>query len=228
METLSRAGRTYDAFLFDMDGTLLDSTAVVERVWGRWCTRHGFDPAVFIPTIHGVRAIDVITPLALPDIDPLREAIAIQDEELKDVEGIRPVPGAIDFLNALPRDRWAIVTSAPIELARRRMAAAGIPFPDVMISGEDVANGKPNPACYLLGAKRLGVDPAQCLVFEDAPAGILAAEGAGADVAVITATHHTPMVTPHLSVSDYRTLLVFTLQTGQLRFEPIAPHALFS
>lgn len=215
-ETAFRAGRTYDAFLFDMDGTLLDSTAVVERVWGRWCTRHGFDPAVFIPTIHGVRAIDVITPLALPDVDPLREALAIQDEELEDVAGIRPVTGAIDFLNALPRDRWAIVTSAPIELARKRMAAAGIPFPDVMISGEDVANGKPNPACYLLGAKRLGFDPAQCLVFEDATAGILAAEGAGADVTVITATHHTKMTTSHMSVPDYRALLVLALQTGQL------------
>ncbi|MDX3978582.1 HAD family hydrolase [Shinella sp.] len=217
-ESALRAGCTYDAFLFDMDGTLLDSTAVVERVWGRWCARNGFDPALFIRTIHGVRAIDVITPLALPGVDPRREAIVIQDEELIDVEGIRPVPGAIEFLRALPRDRWAIVTSAPTELARKRMAAAGIPFPDVMISGEDVANGKPNPACYLLGAKRLGFAPAKCLAFEDATAGILAAEGAGSDVTVITATHHTKMVTSYMSVSDYHALRAFTLLTGQLKF----------
>lgn len=216
-ETSSRAGRIYDAFLFDMDGTLLDSTAVVQRVWGRWCMRHGFDPAVFIPMIHGVRAIDVITPLALPGVDPLEEAAAIQDEELEDVEGIRPVPGAIDFLNTLPRDRWAIVTSAPMELARRRMTAAGIPVPDVMISGEDVVSGKPDPACYLLGAERLGFDPTQCLVFEDAVAGILAAEAAGADVAVIGATHHTALQTPHPILPDYRALRILTLRNGQMQ-----------
>lgn len=122
-------GRCYDAFLFDMDGTLLDSTTVVERVWGRWALRHGLDPAVLIPTVHGVRAVDVITRLGLPGVDAQAESIAIQTEELADVDGIKPVYGAIDFLNALPRDRWAIVTSAPIELARRRMTAAGIPFP---------------------------------------------------------------------------------------------------
>src|SRR6218665_2868080 len=117
-----------------MDGTLLDSTTVVERVWGRWALRHGLDPAVLIPTIHGIRAVDVITRLGLPGVDAQAESIAIQDEELADVDGIKPVPGAIDFLNALPCDRWAIVTSAPIELARRRMTAAGIPFPDVIVS----------------------------------------------------------------------------------------------
>lgn len=207
--------RTYDAFLFDMDGTLLDSAAVVERVWGRWCTRHGFDPSVFIPTIHGVRAIDVITPLALPGVDPRAEANAIQDEELEDVEGIKAVPGAIAFLNTLPRSRWAIVTSAPVDLAHRRMKAAGIPFPDVMISGEDVTDGKPNPACYLLGAKRLGFDAGQCLVFEDAVAGVLAAEGAGADVAVITAAHHRPMETRHMAFADY-TSLAAKLQGNRL------------
>lgn len=210
------ADRAYDAFLFDMDGTLLDSTAVVERVWGRWAIRHGFDPAVFIPTIHGVRAIDVITPLALPGVDPLAEAMAIQDAELADVEGIKPIAGAVAFLNSLPHERWAIVTSAPIALARKRLSAAGIPFPNVIVSGEDVETGKPNPACYLLGAAKLGFDAGKCLVFEDAPAGILAGEGAGCDVAVITATHHTPLVTKHPMVSDFALLHTHALPDGRL------------
>lgn len=211
------ADQAYDAFLFDMDGTLLDSTAVVERVWGRWAIRHGFDPAVFIPTIHGVRAVDVITRLGLPGVDPIAEAMAIQDEELADVEGIKPIAGAVDFLNSLPRDRWAIVTSAPIELARKRMSAAGIPFPNVMVSGEDVETGKPNPACYLLGAAKLGFDANKCLAFEDATAGILAAEGAGCDVAVITATHHEPVSTNHPAFPAFVSLAADSLPNGKLK-----------
>jgi mannitol-1-/sugar-/sorbitol-6-phosphatase len=215
-------GQAYEAFLFDMDGTLLDSTAVVERVWGRWAIRHGLDPAVFIPTIHGVRAVDVITPLALPGIDPLAEAIAIQNEELADVEGIKPIAGAVAFLNSLPRNRWAIVTSAPIELARKRMNAAEIPMPDVIVAGEDVQNGKPNPACYRLGAAKAGCDASACLVFEDAVAGILAAEGAGADVVVITATHHKPLVTRHPALPDFSSLHADQLPDGRMRVHRIS------
>lgn len=213
---LSLEGRSYDAFLFDMDGTLLDSTTVVERVWGRWALRHGLDPAVLIPTIHGIRAVDVITRLGLPGVDAQAESLAIQDEELADVDGIKPVRGAIDFLNILPRDRWAIVTSAPIELARRRMTAAGIPFPDVIVSGEDVAQGKPNPACYLLGAKKLGFEARKCLVFEDAIAGILAGEGAGADLAVISATHHSLLETHHPVIENYEALRPVQLGDGKM------------
>jgi len=99
----SAPGRSFSAFLFDMDGTLLDSTAVVERIWGKWAIRHGFDPATFIHTIHGVRAIDVITRLGLENIDPKEEALNIEAQELEDLDGIVPIAGAIDFLNSLPR-----------------------------------------------------------------------------------------------------------------------------
>ncbi|ANM10033.1 MULTISPECIES: HAD family hydrolase [unclassified Rhizobium] len=196
--------RSYDAFLFDMDGTLLNSIAVVERVWSEWARRHGFEPEVFLKTIHGIRASDVIRGLGLPGVDPAHEADLLLAEEMEDVSGIVEIPDAVRFLSAIPDGKWAIVTSAPIELAVRRMAAAGIPMPNVIVSGGEVKSGKPSPEGYLLGASRLGVDPEKCLVFEDAVAGILAGEAAGADVAIITETHATPFETPHFSIANYQ------------------------
>jgi sugar-phosphatase len=107
-----------------MDGTLLNSIAVVERVWSEWARRHGFEPEVFLKTIHGIRASDVIRWLGLPGVDPAHEADLLLAEEMEDVSGIVEIPGAVRFLSAIAEGRWAIVTSAPIELARRRMAAA--------------------------------------------------------------------------------------------------------
>lgn len=210
------SGKTYDAFLFDMDGTLVNSIAVVERVWAGWAVRHGLEPEVFLKTIHGIRASDVIRNLALPGVDPVHEAKLLLDEEMDDVDGIIEIPGAASFLKSLPPERWAIVTSAPIELARRRMEAAGVPMPAIIVGGEDVSSGKPSPECYLLGARRLGVDPARCLVFEDAVAGILAGEAAGADVVVITQTHATPFETPHASMADYAGCSVTVAGDGRI------------
>jgi sugar-phosphatase len=220
VSTSNVPGKHYDAFLFDMDGTLLNSIAVVERVWADWATRHGLEPEVFLKTIHGVRASDVIRQLALPGVDPKHEADKLLAEEMEDVEGIIQIPGAVRFLNGISAHRWAIVTSAPIELAKRRMAAAGIPMPAVIVSGEEVSAGKPSPECYLLGAKRLGVDPKRCLVFEDAVAGILAGEGAGADVTVITATHTTPFETPHFSIADYEAWSVQPIGESGIKIVP--------
>ena len=198
--------RPHQAFLFDMDGTLLNSIAVVERVWAGWAVRHGLEPEVFLKTIHGIRAVDVIDRLALPGVDSRKEAADLLVEEMEDVEGIFAIPGAVAFLDSLPPERWAIVTSAPRELALRRMEAAGIPQPRIMVAGEDVAAGKPSPECYLLGASRLGVDARQCVVFEDAVAGILAGEAAGAEVCVITATHAGTYETPHFTTASYEKL----------------------
>lgn len=208
--------RPHAAFLFDMDGTLLNSIAVVERVWGAWAERHGFEPEVFLKTVHGVRAVDTIRNLALPGVDAEKEADDLLQAEMEDVEGIIPIPGALDFLASLPEDRWAIVTSAPRELAHRRMIAAGIPFPKVMVAGEDVSAGKPSPECYLLGAERLGVAADQCVVFEDAVAGILAGEAAGAEVVVITTTHAGAHDTPHFSTDAYEALAVGKTAEGLL------------
>lgn len=193
----------YRAFLFDMDGTILTSIAAAERVWTTWALRHGVDVETFLPTIHGARAIDTITRLALPGVDAEAEAAWITQAEIDDVEGVEEVAGAAAFLKSLPADQWAIVTSAPRRLALRRMAAAGIPEPDVMVTAEDVSLGKPDPGGYRLAAERLGVEITQCLVFEDATVGILAAEAAGADLLIVTAAHEQPIQTEHATLAGY-------------------------
>jgi sugar-phosphatase len=211
----------YRAFLFDMDGTVLNSIAAAERIWAAWALRHGVDVASFLPTIHGVRAIDTINRLALPGVDAEAEAAFITEAEIEDVEGIIEVPGAANFLKSLPANQWAIVTSAPKALALRRMAAAGIPQPLVMVTAEDVSAGKPDPAGYRLAAKRLGIEPADCLIFEDATVGILAAEAAGADLIVVTATHDHPLQTPHTTLASYNSVEARTDADGLIRLQQI-------
>lgn len=209
-------GRHFAAFLFDMDGTVLTSIASAERVWTRWAEQHGLDAATFVPTIHGARAVDTIRNLGLPGVDAEAEARAITIAEIADVEGIDPITGVAAFLAALPQDRWAIVTSAPRELALRRIAAAGLPVPPLLVSADDVKRGKPAPDCFLLAASRLGVAATDCLVFEDAPAGIAAGEAAGAKVVVVTATHSHPQPTAHPQIPGYAHLFVEMTPAGGL------------
>ena len=137
------------AFLFDMDGTLIDFSRAMQRVWGRWARRRGLDAAALLPTVHGVRALDTMRRLALPGLDPIVEARVIEREEVEDVDGVVPIAGAREFLAALPPERWTVVTSAPRALARARLGAARLPVPDTLVSGEDVADGKPAPDCWL-------------------------------------------------------------------------------
>jgi sugar-phosphatase len=199
-------GRTFDAFLFDVDGTLLSSIEVAERIWMRWAAKFDIDVATFLPTIHGRRTVDSIRSLNIPGIDPAKEAAEITEAEIHDVEGVHAIRGAKEFLASLPESRWAIVTSAPRALAMRRLEAAGLKPSSVVVTAEDIVDGKPDPACYLTAARRLGFDAKQCLVFEDAVAGIRAGEASGASVVVITALHREPIETPHPQCVDFSAL----------------------
>lgn len=198
--------KSFSAMLFDMDGTIINSIAAAENVWAKWARSHGIDVETFLPTIHGRRAIDTIASLNLPGVDAATEAAYITQAEIAEVEGIEEIPGAAAFLNQIPPSKWAVVTSAPRELALTRLKAAGLPIPQVLITAEDVDQGKPKPDCYLLAAKRLGVNCADCLIFEDAEIGIAAALASGGTLVVVTATHTTHSPTgaeQHLAVKDY-------------------------
>lgn len=177
------------ALLFDMDGTLVDSRVVVEKIWKRWCDEHDIDWHYVLPRLHGVRMIDSIRQFAPAGTDIDATFQRLYREEVEDLEGIVPIPGALDLLHALPPSAWTIVTSADTVLARARLGAAGIEPPPRMVTGEMVTDGKPHPEGYLLGAKRLGVAPVDSLVFEDAQAGIDAGLAAGARVIAIAGDH---------------------------------------
>jgi sugar-phosphatase len=190
-------------FLFDMDGTLIDSTQAMRRIWGRWARRHGLDFAALFPTVHGRRAIDTVRSLALPGVDPEVEAAIIDREETEDVEGVVAIAGAAEFLAALPPERWTIVTSAPKALARARLGAAGLPVPETILTAEEVTVGKPAPDCFILGAQRLGFVPADCVVFEDSEVGVESAIAAGADLVVIASAQSHASLDGRFAVSDY-------------------------
>jgi len=176
------------AFLFDLDGVLVDSRSVVERTWRRWAERHQLDPLPLLQVAHGRRARDTLR-MVVPSLATDEEVAWLDATELADREGLSVVSGANELLTALPRDRWAIVTSCGRDLARLRLGSAGLPMPAVMIVAEEAKRGKPAPDGYLLGASRLGYEPAECVVFEDAPAGVAAGRATGARVVGVTTTH---------------------------------------
>lgn len=210
-------GRSFAAILFDMDGTLLSSIEAAERVWTRWAAQFGIDARTFLPDIHGRRAVDSVRRLNIPGVDPEAEAAAITLAEIEDVDGVHAIPGAREFVSMLPEERWAIVTSAPRALAVRRLEAAGISPPSVFITAEDIPRGKPDPACYQLAARNLGWAADDCVVFEDAPAGIRAGEAAEAAVVVITATHQHPFETRHPTRADFKSLQARVRADGRLQ-----------
>jgi sugar-phosphatase len=175
------------ALLFDLDGVLIDSTPAVERVWSRWAIEHGFDPNEVIQRAHGCPSIATIREY-LPNANHEAENRLVEKAEIEDLGGVVPLPGAMEFLTSLPPHRWTIVTSCTRPLAEVRIRAAGLPVPKVIVTSNDIKNGKPHPEPYLKGASILGYEPTNCVVFEDVPAGIRAGKSAGMKVMAMRTT----------------------------------------
>jgi sugar-phosphatase len=180
--------RTVSAVLFDLDGVLVESRDATERVWLDWARKNGIEDGELRSAMHGVRSADVVRALR-PDLDAVVESEEIERRQAVDVDGLRAVPGAAAALRALKGDRVAVVTSGTRPLALARLAAAGIEPAAVMVFAGDVARGKPDPEGYLTAARRLGADPAEALVVEDAPAGIEAGRAAGMATVAVPSTH---------------------------------------
>jgi mannitol-1-/sugar-/sorbitol-6-phosphatase len=175
------------ALLFDMDGVLVDSTPAVARVWARWAARHGFDAAEVVHRAHGRPSITTVREY-LPNGDQLAESKEIERDEMTDLEGIVPLPGALELLSMLPRGRWTIVTSCSRRLAEVRLKTSGLPQPEVFVTSSDIQDGKPAPDPYLKGAAVLGFAARDCVVVEDATAGVRSGKAAGARVIALRTT----------------------------------------
>jgi sugar-phosphatase len=175
------------ALLFDLDGVLIDSTPAVARVWRLWATERGLDPESVVRMAHGRPSRTTISEL-LPDSDIDRENREVERREMEDLDGVVLLPGARELLNTLPPERWTIATSSTRPLAEVRLRAAGLPVPRNMVTSSDVKIGKPEPEPYLKAAAKLGFAASDCIVVEDAPAGVLAGKAAGARVIAFPTT----------------------------------------
>ena len=175
------------ALLFDLDGVLIDSTPAVTRVWSKWARAREFDPEEVVAHAHGRPSIATVREY-LPNADHEAENRIVEQSEIEDLEGVVPLPGARELLESLPAARWTIVTSGTRALATVRLRAAGLPAPKKFVTATDVVNGKPHPEPFLKAAKILGVAASDCVVVEDAPAGIRAGKAAGARVIAFPTT----------------------------------------
>lgn len=178
-----------EAILFDIDGTLVDSTAAVTRTWTTWANNHGLEPARILEVCHGRRSQDTVA-MFLPAAEDHAESVAeLEQLDLNDLDGVVALPGTRNLLAKLPQQRWGAVTSGAKLLMEKRLQAAGLPVPPVLIASETVSKGKPDPEGYRLAAAQLGFEAARCLVVEDAPAGIQAGLAAGAQVLAVATSH---------------------------------------
>jgi sugar-phosphatase len=176
------------AILFDLDGVLVDSTPSVARQWSLWARENNIDPESAVEIAHGRRTIESVRLLA-PHLDAEAETKKIERREVEDNEGVVVMPGATTLLESLPPKRWCVVTSGTRRLATSRLKVGNLKVPEVLVSADDVVNGKPNPEPYLKGASLLKMEPRECIVVEDAPAGIAAAHAAGMTVVALTTTY---------------------------------------
>ncbi|MDQ1294073.1 MAG: mannitol-/sugar-/sorbitol-6-phosphatase [Actinomycetota bacterium] len=192
------------AILFDMDGVLVDSIPLIEKHLRAWAEHHSLDPRKVIQASPGRTNEELVREVA-PHLDPLREGQLLLEREVADVEGLQACPGACRLLGSMPADQWAVVTSGHRPVAMNRLEAAGLPLPGILVTADDVLRGKPDPEGCLSAAHQLGVSPQDCLVIEDAAAGILAARAAGMLSLLVTRTSdgHASGDAPHdLSVAS--------------------------
>ena len=189
-ESEDRYVRTFEceAILFDLDGVLVDSTAVVVRTWRDWAQDRGLDAERILEVAHGRRAAEVVQ-LFAPNLDADSEARELERIEAKDLDGVLEIEGARELLSSLPTDGWTVVTSGTRVLASSRMEHVGLPLPERFVSADDVENGKPHPEAYLKGAEVLGLRPEACVVIEDAPSGVSSAKSAGMRVIAVGTTY---------------------------------------
>jgi sugar-phosphatase len=176
------------AILFDLDGVLIDSTEAVTRHWQEWAQRHGLDIDAIMQVAHGRRTLETMR-LVAPHLASEQEVERFTAAEVVDRQGVVVIDGALGLLQSLPPDAWTIVTSGSRDLASARLRNCGLPAPAVMVTADDVVNGKPHPEPYLLGARLLGLPAEQCVVIEDAPAGLAAASAAGMRSVGVASTH---------------------------------------
>ena len=178
---------TCRALLFDLDGVLIDSTPAVARVWHQWALDHGFNPEEVVARAHGRPSLATVRDY-LPHADHDAENREVERREIADLAGVVPLPGALALLAGLPPDCWTIVTSCTRRLAEVRIKAAGLLLPARMVTSTDITHGKPHPEPYLKGVSLLGFPAAQCVVLEDAPAGIRSGKSAAAKVIALKTT----------------------------------------
>lgn len=210
-------------FLFDLDGTLVDSLPVVERAWSNWGKRHGIAAEEILSFIHGKQAITSLRHFMAGQSEAAIQAefTRLEQAEAEDTDGIRALPGARALLVRLNEMQipWAIVTSGSIPVAHARHKAAGLPQPEVFITAEQVTRGKPEPDAYLLGAKKLDLAAASCVVVEDAAAGILSGLNAGCPVIAVNAPADAPRLNEvALQLATLEDLLIDKQQDGSFTF----------
>ena len=203
-----------DALLFDLDGVLIDSTSCIIRHWATWADLHGLDVGEVMEVAHGLRTIETMR-LVAPHLDVELEAERHTAREIADTDGVVAIQGALQLLKALPGDVWAVVTSGSAELATVRLRRAGLPVPEILVTADDVQNGKPAPEPYLLGAARLGVPVELCVAFEDAPAGIQSARAAGMRAIGVASTHSREELHRATVIVDRLSALSVSTQDGK-------------
>ena len=206
------------AILFDLDGTLVNSIAAVDRAWTIWCNEQGLDPKVVLPQIHGRRAADSVKVVA-PHLDADSELARLEELESTDTRGVTLAPGALEFVRQLPAGSWGIVTSGSPAVANSRIDATRFPRPSVFVTADQIARGKPAPDPFLRGAELLDVAPEYILAFEDADPGIRSAHAAGMAVISIGSEHELALA----SIRDFTQLKLLSNVDRTLKIEILSP-----